>query len=179
MSVTSGEEAVGTNIPHVTEGDIQLKLRTAYKAAERSDDRSTKNGAILVCDGCNLLAGCNHMLPGYGDKPEHHERPFKYWVTEHAERDVILKAAAKGIRTQGLTMVANWVACPDCARAIVEAGIAAVITHKACMDRTPERWAELVDAGLNILLKGGVYLYMWDGKVGDVSNLNNGELWYP
>lgn len=179
MSVTSEGVAAVTNIPNLIEDDIQFKLRQAYRAAEMSDDRSTKNGALLVCDGWTLLAGCNHMLPGYGDKPEHHERPFKYWVTEHAERDVILKAASRGIRTEGLTMVANWVACPDCARAIVEAGIAAVVTHKACMNRTPERWAELVDAGLSILLKGGVYLYMWEGEVGNVTNLNNGELWYP
>ena len=107
-------------IPNISPEEIKHKLGLAYRLAEKSDDKSTKNGALLVCDGWTVVTGYNHMMDGFGHLPEHHERPFKYWVTEHAERDVILKAAAKGIRTEGLTLVANWVACPDCARAIVE-----------------------------------------------------------
>lgn len=168
-----------TEIPNLGQEEIHLKLRAAYMAAANSDDRSTKNGAVLVCEGWNVLSGFNHMMDGYGHLPEHHERPFKYWVTEHAERDVILKAAAKGIQTKGMTMVANWVACPDCARAIVTAELACVVTHKACMDRTPERWKEMVDAGLTILKNGGVKLCIWDGGIGGIENLNNGEIWYP
>jgi deoxycytidylate deaminase len=159
--------------------DIVHKLRAAYTAAHKSDDQSTKNGAILVNEGWNVIAGWNHMLDGYGDKPEHHERPFKYWVTEHAERSVILKAAAKGIQTKGLTMVANWVACPDCARAIVLSGIVAVVCHGGCQSRTPVRWKEQVEAGLKILKNGGVKLFVWHGDIGQCENLNNGEIWCP
>jgi dCMP deaminase len=159
--------------------DIPLKMKAAYKAAEMSTDRSTKNGAILVKDGWNAVAGWNHHVAGYGDEPAHHERPFKYWVTEHAERDVILKAARRGIKTEGLTMVANWVACPDCARAVVEAGIRHVICHAECMERMPERWKEQIDVGLEILERGGVELTRWSGKIGGIENLNNGEVWLP
>jgi len=158
---------------------IRCKMRAAYTAAIKSTDRSTKNGAILVQDGWNVVTGWNSHVPGYGVKPEHHERPFKYWVTEHAERDVILKAARKGIKTAGLTLVANWVACPDCARAIVLAGIRQVICHKACMDRDRPDWKPMVDAGLEIFRRGGVELIVWDGVVGDITNLNNGEIWKP
>jgi len=166
-------------IPNIFPEEIKHKLRLAYRMAEKSDDKSTKNGALLVWDGWTVVTGYNHMMDGFGHLPEHHERPFKYWVTEHAERDVILKAAAKGIRTKGLTLVANWVACPDCARAIVESGVAAVVTHKACMDRTPERWREMVDTGLEIVRVSGVQLHIGDGEIGNVENLNNGEIWYP
>ena len=123
--------------------------------------------------------GFNHFLEGYGNLETHHERPFKYWVTEHAERDVILTAAKHGLSTEGMWMAANWVACPDCARAIVLAGITRVFTHKQCQDRTPERWDEMVSAGLDILRWGGVEVVLFDGKIGGVDNLNNGEIWYP
>jgi len=159
--------------------DIPAKMRAAYTAALQSTDRSTKNGAILVQEGWNVVAGWNHHTAGYGHKPEHHERPFKYWITEHAERDVILKAARQGIKTSGLTMVANWVACPDCARAIVEAEIRHVVCHRSCMDRDRPDWKPMVDAGLEILRRGGVEITIWDGKIGNIKNLNNGELWEP
>lgn len=164
------------NVPEV---DIPLKMRAAYQAALKSTDRSTKNGAILVNGGWNVITGYNHHVAGYGDKPEHHERPFKYAITEHAERDVILKAARAGIKTEGLTMVAHWVCCPDCARAIVEAGISQVICHKACMDRDRPDWKPMVDAGLEILRRGGVELVVWDGVIGGVTNLNGGVVWNP
>jgi dCMP deaminase len=159
--------------------DIPLKMKAAYKAAEMSTDRSTKNGAVLVSDGWNVIQGWNHHVDGYGDEPEHHERPLKYKITEHAERDVILKAAREGIKTEGLTMVANWVACEPCARAVVLSGITHVIAHKQCMDRTPERWKEQIELGLEIFRRGGVQLTIWDGEIGGIENLNGGELWCP
>ena len=76
-------------------------------------------------------------------------------------------------------MIANWVACPDCARGIVLPGIKRVICHKQCMDRTPPRWKEMIDLGLEMCEKNKVPVYQWDGKVGDITNLNNGETWHP
>ena len=164
---------------NVSYKEIPLKLKAAYSAAEKSDDRSTKNGAILVKEGWNVLTGWNHMMEGWGGELEHHERPFKYWITEHAERDVLLKAASKGICTKGMTLVANWVACPDCARAIVLAGIDTVICHKDCQKLTPERWKDMVTAGIDIMKQGGVRVIEWEGKIGGIHNIHNGELWAP
>jgi dCMP deaminase len=165
--------------------DIEISefMRQVYRNAMHSTDRSTNNGAILVDEDAGhvipLVAGYNAHLRHWGDKEEHHERPLKYNLTEHAERDVIYRAAYHGVRTRGLTMIANWVACPDCARGIVLAGIRRVICHKQCMDRTPPRWKELVDLGLEMFEKNNVPVYQWDGEVGEVTNLNNGEIWYP
>lgn len=148
----------------------------AYWVAKRSDDRSTNNGALLMQSEVIVCAGFNHFIHGYGDLPEHHERPLKYSLTEHAERDVIYEAARRGICTDGATMVGPWVACPDCARAIVEAGIDRVVCHRQCMERTPKRWEDMVLLGLEILKLGDVELAAYDGCVG-IDNLNGGEIW--
>ena len=161
------------------EASLRKYMLEAYLSAVNSDDKSTHNGAVLVRLNDSLCYGWNHFLDGFGEFPQHHERPMKYSLTEHAERDVIYKAVCCGFRTKGSTMVANWVACPDCARAIVLAGIDTVVCHRECMDRTPDRWSEMVDLGLFILKQGGVEVVQWSGTVGRVDNLNNGEVWQP
>ena len=165
-------------VSNVDEKDIKEKLFAAYELAKRSPDTSTKLGAIIIDSGWNIGQGWNDLVPGYGDEKEHYERPFKYWVTEHAERAAIFQTVRGGFNPAGKTMVAPWVACPDCARAIVLSGIAEVICHKECMDRIPDRWKEMVDTGLKILEHGGVSVVQWSGKVG-AENFNNGEKWYP
>lgn len=162
-----------------TEDEIRLKLKTCYREALLSPDISTKLGAIVVEDGWNVGQGRNEFVQGFGDKPEHYERPLKYAITEHAERNAIFSVYRKRRFCTGLTLFCSWVACPDCARAIVLSGIREVICHKECMDRTPDRWRELVDTGLLILKQGGVKLFQWSGKIGGIENLNNGEIWYP
>ena len=154
-------------------------MRAAYGAALESTDRVTCNGAILVAYNGVQVRGYNHHINGYGTLEEDHERPRKYSLTEHAERDVILKAARAGVATDRCTMVANWVACPDCGRAIILAGITKVVCHKQCMDRTPPRWDEMVNLGLEMLRNAGVEVVQWDGEVGRITNLNNGEYWLP
>ena len=163
--------------------DIEIRdlMRQVYHTARHSTDRSTHNGAMLIDERSDrpplpLVLGFNHHLPGWEGE---HERPMKYSVTEHAERDVIYRAAYHGIRTRGLTMIANWVACPDCARGIVLPGIRRVICHKQCMDLTPQRWTKMVNLGLEMCEKNKVPVVQWGGKVGNCENLNNGELWYP
>ena len=160
--------------------EIRNLMRKAYMYALRSDDESTKLGSLLWHPSRGVIAyGCNHFVPGYGGKPEHHERPLKYSITEHAERDVIYKASDVCVSLNRCILVCPWVACPDCARAIVLCGIKDVICHKQCMSRTPERWNEMVNLGLDILHAGGVEVKMWSGNVELVKNLNNGEIWYP
>jgi dCMP deaminase len=158
-------------------------MREAYQLAyDESTDTSTKNGALLVdpvdrhvvVDGVNAFTNSD-----MASEARNYERPRKYQVTEHAERMVIYKAAKRGIRTEGLIMVCPWVGCSDCARAIVLAGIPLVVAHKQLFDKTPDRWREEIDAGLEILEGGGVTYYLLDSEIGGVENLFNGEVWYP
>lgn len=160
----------------ITNGDIPEKMEAVYRLATKSGDPSTKNGAIICRERWNIAGGYNRVLDPFKEDPASYERPRKYLVTEHAERSAIFDAVGRGIDIRGATMVANWVACPDCARAIVLSGVADVVCHKQCMDRTPERWREKVDLGLEILEKHGVRVIQWSGKLG-VKNINNGEEW--
>lgn len=94
-----------------------------------SKDASRKTGAVIVDDRNVLVAvGWNGFPRGVDDdKAERHERPAKYWWTEHAERNAIYDAAAKGISTRDCKIIISWYPCADCARAIIQAGIGIVI----------------------------------------------------
>jgi len=163
--------------------NYQNLIRQAYQlAADESTDISTKCGALLIHpdDGHVILGGVNSFVNSdMATNPKNYDRPRKYWVTEHAERAVILKAAQRGISTSGLIMVAPWAACPDCARAIVLAGIPLVVAHKQAYKQTPERWMEMVITGIEILEGGGVTYHLFDGSIDGCENLFNGKIWYP
>ena len=94
-----------------------------------SKDRSRKCGAVIV-DSRNVLVsiGWNGFPRGINDDVDaRHERPVKYKWAEHAERNSIFNAAANGHHTLGCTMYLPWYPCADCARAIIQAGIAEVV----------------------------------------------------
>jgi hypothetical protein len=44
---------------------------------------------------------------------------------------------------------------------------------------SPDRWKQAIADGLEILDAGDVVYYLWDGSIGQVSNLFNGEVWNP
>lgn len=158
-------------------------LRYAYqRAADESTDTSTKVGAVLIDPINNHIVawGVNSFTnPDQLRDPRNRERPRKYKVTEHAERASIFKAARNGICTDGLLMVSTWACCPDCARAIVLAGILAVYAHKKTYDMTPETWMPEIELGIEILKGSGVQYNLIDADVGGVEGLFNGEIWYP
>jgi dCMP deaminase len=152
-------------------------LRETYNyASAHSEDISTQCGASLVdpYTGKILVHGCNHF-----PSVDYHTRPKKYAFIEHAERDVIYKAARSGIKTQGLIMVAPWACCSDCARAIVLAGITTVVAHKEAWDRSPERWKESLNYGMEILRAGNVIYFLYQGKIELLNNLFDGKYWEP
>lgn len=157
--------------------DLLLK---AYRLAKNSNDRSTRLGALLIDQWSNvLMTAVNYMLINFANDPKNHERPRKYALTEHAERSVIYKASKVGLSTNCLIMVTPLAACPDCARAIVFSGIKKIITHKQAFDKLPERWQKEMAIGSKILEAGGVEHQMYDGEIGDVTNLLFGETWKP
>ena len=156
--------------------DLLLK---AYRAACYSNDKSTRLSALLVDNSGNvLMTAINSMPLDFAKDSKNHERPRKYKITEHAERGAIYKAAKVGLSTNCLIMVTPLAACPDCARAIVLSGIKKVITHKQAFDKLPERWAEEMAIGAEILENGGVEHEIFDSEI-DVENLLFGKIWRP
>jgi dCMP deaminase len=165
-------------------GDLLIAnlLQYAYNcAAGNSDDPVTRNGAVLWHPFSREIkaAGANRLPRGIESRPERLERPLKYKYMVHAERDVIFRAAACGRRTAGLELYCPWAACAECAQAIIQAGIRKVFSHQQAHDLTPERWrAEIVLAD-EMLAEAGVAHVYYDGFIGGVTALMDGQTWTP
>lgn len=147
-------------------------LATAYRMALNSPDLSTQNGAIVIARDGRIAMGCNKLPMGVEVTSERLERPKKYLWTEHAERNAIYDAARRGIRTEGATMFCPFIACHDCARAIVQSGIISVVTHTAM--QIPGRWSESVEVGFEILNEAGVEIEFISGFLNVAPILFNG-----
>jgi dCMP deaminase len=154
------------------------RLKFCYSIAQASPDLSTQNGAVLIdSEGKMIGAGINKLPIGIQVTPERLARPAKYMWTEHAERNAIYDAARSGHKTDGATLICPFVACHDCARGIVQAGISLVVTHTAMT--IPGRWSESVDVGFEILKEAGVEVEFIDGHLGASPILFNGEVLNP
>lgn len=138
--------------------DIELLKTACDIASQDSHDPRTKNAAILVrrtpSGGLDGSVWAANRFPRGVTRDT--TPPMKYERIEHAERAVLYAAAKTGWRTHGTTMYVPWFACPDCARAIVMAGIIEVVGLAKLCHATPERWRRAVLAGEAILREAGV-----------------------
>lgn len=123
----------------------------ARHAATASKD-TTKVGAVLVDEGRVLLTAYNGPPKGVADLPARFERPTKYLFASHAEANLIAFAARAGIRTAGCTVFVTHKPCAACARTLIQAGIAAVVTG----DGTTSMPAEEFEAAQIMLKEAGV-----------------------
>lgn len=181
-----GEEDSSDWEPRAVEFDPQFDkwldlLCLCYEAATGSPDTSTQLGVVLVNDEEPLIAtlAFNGFTQGWVPEPGDYERPRKYELTEHAERRAIYQAARYGIATEGLTMVATWAACADCARAIVEAGISTLVRHHV-VDEDTQHWQASIQLGDQILRAGGVEIIDVTGYIPNAPPiLRGGKTFYP
>lgn len=136
---------------------------------EKSKDRSTKVGAVIVGEHRNVLStGFNGFPRGVSENEEEmlrstsevrqlttdineeidkrHSRPDKYLWTEHAERNAIYNAARHGVALDGSIIYVDWIPCARCARAIIQSGISKVIIDARDREAKEaywnERWAD-------------------------------------
>ena len=131
-------------------------MTMAACAQSLSKDTSTRVGCVIVGPDRNVLStGFNGMPMGVDDdKPERHERPLKYKFFEHAERNAIYLAARAGTALKGATAYIHpWPPCPDCARALIQAGIVEIVVP---VDPVPARWLEEVRVAREMLHEAGV-----------------------
>lgn len=151
-------------------------LRVAFQtAATNSDDPNTQNGAILVPRGRDASVHASNRVPReLAVTPARLERPAKYQFVEHAERRVIYTCAKAGVATANATIYCVWYSCPDCARAIIQAGIREVVGHVVPRSRTPGRWVDQVVAGEAMLREAGVGMRWLSGRLG-VTIMFDGE----
>ena len=166
----------------LTDDEINSLLCLTYDIAQDSPDPSTQNGALLY-DTANdevLSTGINEFPRGLDVTQDMLERPLKYTYIEHAERNAIYN----GIRTKqkyipgGAIMFAAWAACADCARAITNSGIKALIRH-ADPNRDASRWAESIKIGDEIMRAGGVEIIDVERKLNAPAVLRSSEMYHP
>jgi deoxycytidylate deaminase len=156
-------------------------IREVYNFAfENSNDISTFTAAMLVDNKLNNLAIASNGFPVGAKAIEGwDQKPKKDQISNHSERAVIYKAAKKGIKTDGLTMIMPWAPCYACANAIIYSGIETLVCHKQMVDRTPVDWeSELADC-FKILRKNKIKIIMYDGKIGTCKGFMRKEYWEP
>src|ERR1017187_608646 len=85
-------------------------LKMAHEVAQKSKDRSTKVGAIIVGQDNEIRSiGFNGFPRGVNDDiEERHQRPAKYMWTEHAERNCLFNALRANIPVKGCKMYLNY-----------------------------------------------------------------------
>ena len=141
-------------------------LKKCYEHASKSNHPSTHNAALLVEDAKIILQGLNILPLGVKEIKERFEEKEKHIYLNHAERDLIYKAAKQGIKTNNLTMVMPWIPCLHCANAIISSGIRKLIVHKQMVERTKEGWQDELKNALEILKEAGVEVVGYDGIIG-------------
>ena len=141
-------------------------LKLAYTQALNSKDPSTQNGVILVKNNEVIGLGYNKFPLGVSDTEERwNDKQLKYKLVVHAETASILDAARKGNSTQGSIMYGAWVACPDCARDIIEAGITELVGHHhPAMDERPD-WNKGITEAFELMREAGIKIRIIEGKI--------------
>jgi dCMP deaminase len=141
-------------------------MQLALLASTWSKDRKSKVGAVVV-DWRNVVVsiGWNGFPREIDDDvDQRHERPEKYYWTEHAERNAIYNAAAVGSSLSGCTMYATWTPCADCARAIIQADIRIVVCPRPKQSTTESisPWNESFLRSSLMLKEAGVAMIYLD-----------------
>ncbi len=170
---------------HYTDLDWAKLLHDAYLIAQDSPDPSTQNGALLYSpEGRLLSCDYNRFPDGVQYLPERWERPLKYKIIEHAERNTLYWAASRGRETLYSTMVVPWAACSDCARAIIQCGVKRLVRHQEASDRSaksPGNWVEDIAVADQMLHEAGVEIIniSWDFSHEGLKIRHSGEVWSP
>lgn len=150
-------------------------LKQCYDYSKISNHPSTHNAAFILKNNKIILKGANILPEGVKAKKERFQGENKHMYPNHAERDVLYKAAKKGIKTNNLTMVMPWLPCIACANAIISSGIKTLIVHKQMIERTREKWQEELKNAVQILKESKVNIIAYDGLVNAKAYMHSQE----
>jgi len=124
----------------------------ARHAATRSKDSTQVGAALVGPDGEVRLTGYNGPPRGVNDSADRFIRPRKYLFASHAEQNIIAFAAREGIMTRGCTLYVTHHPCSACARSIIPAGMACVVTGDGLTSMPPEEF----EAAAEMFAEAGV-----------------------
>lgn len=168
----SGTEQAGTvsevgAVPESADSDIPSPkwvsryFEIAGLVGTWSKDPSTKVGAIIVGDKGQIISqGYNGFPRGVKDSPErYNNRELKYRLVVHAEMNAILNALYNGSSVVGASIyIHNLPVCQECAKAIIQAGLARVFIDTS----VNERWGEAWEISKTMFSESGVRCYYFD-----------------
>ena len=137
-------------------------MGVALLAAKRSKDPNTQVGACIVdSDNIILSTGYNGFPYGCSDDVYPWERTgsdTKYSYVVHAELNAILNAAGKDLK--GARLYVDLFPCNECAKAIIQSGIAEVVYLYNKYAETPA-----TQASRRMLISAGVKLTQFTASV--------------
>lgn len=126
--------------------DIQHMQLAKAVADIYSKDRSTKVGCVFIGKYNEVLSiGYNGFVRGVDDNEDsRHERPEKYFWSEHSERNAIFNAARIGISLKDASVyITSLPPCVDCARSLVQVGVKRIILEqKAFNNERTDFWSK-------------------------------------
>lgn len=163
------------NIEITTNVAYRGLLKDCYNYASKSNHPSTHTAALLVDNGKVILRGKNIFPSGVKYTKERVTGDNKHMYPNHAERDLVYKAARQGIKTEGLTMVMPWLPCILCANAVISSGIEKLIVHKQMIEKTKEGWQKELKDAVQILGEAGIEIIAYDGVVGAKAYMHSNE----
>jgi dCMP deaminase len=132
----------------------------AKHIAAWSKESGRRVGAVIVGPDREVRStGFNGFPRGVNDDIlERHSRETgaKYLWSCHAEQNAIFNASRAGTSLVGCTMYLPWFPCVDCAKAIVQVGLARLVAYEP--DMNDPRWGEHFRIATQMLREGGVKL---------------------
>ena len=143
----------------------QYFLNIAEQVKEKSKDRRTKIGAVIIGPDNEIVStGYNSFPRGINDEvEERQQRPEKYYRMVHGEMNSILNAARIGVSTKGCKMYLTCgIPCSNCGRAIINAGITEVYCKTEDTTRNREKWDEEAARTLKMFEESGVEVIFYD-----------------
>jgi dCMP deaminase len=114
----------------------QELLALAAKVAHFSCDYTFQTGAVLAKENQVLATAYNRVIPyktyslHHGASKEKHFSPpqdLNYFDTNHAEVELLLKAAKRKIDLAESTLYINLLPCPTCARMVAQSPIKKIV----------------------------------------------------
>ena len=130
-------------------------LELAEHVAGWSKDPSTKCGAVITKGKFIVSLGFNGFPADTSDDPEiYDDRPRKYLRVLHAEMNAIL--SAKQDLTGCTVYVHPFPPCSQCAAAIIQSGVVAVVTKKPTAE-LKERWGDSISESRAMFEEAGVH----------------------
>ena len=138
-------------------------LNLADHVSQWSKDPRTKVGAVIVDQKKRVISlGYNGFPRGVEDTPERYDdRPTKHLFVAHAERNALDNSP---MSVEGCTLYVPLMPCSECAKSIIQRGIARVVSYVPAREGVNFNW----DITETMFAEAGVELFL-------LSSLENQE----